>query len=250
MSYHYSRKKKSKNIFFFIGALLLLLILFTPLTKTLYSLFEQPLLVASTNSSFLKSKFTPLFSARPSREKLFLENKRLREENMKLQASVLKLEHLDALAKKIEEYPGNQVLAAFVSRPHENSVILNKGAEDTVSVGDSVFSPAGILLGEIKEVFDRSSVLALLPSVDLKTEAVLFPSEKSIELLGNGNALVAKLSRDTEVSVGDLVFSQSHFGTLLGSIAHVSFDPRDPVKEIFVAPAADIYGIQLVSIRK
>lgn len=250
MSYRYTRKKQKTPILFFVGLVFLLVLLFTPALRWGYELFEKAFVSASHNTLFVKQKAREI--SFKSRAELVQENRTLKKENERLRIDNSRMSHLESFEtqdSQIEREDKKPFSAKIISKKYNKHCIIDRGRDNGVFTGQPVLSENGSLLGFVSELFDMSAKVTLLTAKKQKVQGILFPRDITVDLIGNGNALVAELDRDVELEKGDLLYSQDS-GFIIGSIAHIDFDPRDPVKKIFVAPLESLQEVQLVHIRK
>ncbi len=249
MSYHYTRKKRKTSILFFVGSIFLLLLLFTPALHWGYNFFEKAFMSASKNTLFIKEKIQEI--SFKSRAELLEENHALQKENKRLSVENLRITYLESFLNKeseLQKENPDSLQAKIISKKYNKHFILDKGEKDGVILTQPVLSESGSLLGFVSEVFDASAKVTLLVAKKEGIQALLFPSEISLDLVGNGNALLGQLPRDVELSKGDLVYSQNS-GFLIGFVSYIDFDPRDPVKKIFVTSPESLQEIQFVQIQ-
>ncbi len=250
-----NRKKNTKKLRYLFLSLILILLLFTPFQESVYTFFEsffakqfqQAHINAKNEKTFLQSLFRG--------KELLKENTKLREEIARLKQKNFNLmrhekwSRMDEIFQK--ELAQTHFIPSFVLKKNENqSFIIQGGKNQNIQVGDLVLASDLSLVGEVKEVFKKTALVRLFSQKDAFIDAILFPEELSVRLQGNGEALYGELSRDVEVSLGDPLYAQEKPQFLLGVVSAIDFDPRDPVKRIYVSPLISPSSIQALAILK
>lgn len=253
MSYHYNRQKKKKRIIYFILSVFVFLALFTPFYSYIYDIFERPFKSAYLNTEELKKDSKNLFFTWFSKKKLIEENENLEKKNSTLNIDILRTEYLESLLEKatyIINLNPNISMSSVIRKNNSGTIMILGGEDSFFSLEDAVINYDGTLIGEISSVFDKTSQVDLLIKNNKKTFGILFPQNISIEMNGNGNALVSELSRDIELEIGDIIYSQNEPGYIIGTVSAIDFDPRDPVKQVYISPMNSIQSLQEVGIIK
>lgn len=99
--------------------------------------------------------------------------------------------------------------ASVTGRPPQSSYdtfVLDVGISDNVRPGAAVWWPAGVYLGEVVNVRERSSVVELVTSEGVQHAAFVAGIPIQTEGRGGGE-LYAEIPQDFDVSVGDTVMS-------------------------------------------
>ncbi len=246
------KQKRKRQILYTIAIVFLLLAIFTPLYHILYDSLEKPFVSAYTNTETLKQDAKNIFHTWFSKKKIIEENAELERQIAILKIDNLRTEYLESLLEKSKllENIDDKIIHGFVLKKNNEGVItINIGKDKNISKEDFVLSYDGALMGKVAEVFDRSAFVHLFIKNGMETPAILFPQDISITLIGNGNAMTTELNRDVEVSIGDIVYAQENPGYIIGSVSAIDFDPRDPVKKVYIAPIHSITSLQEIGIK-
>lgn len=249
MSYLYDRKKKKKQGGIIFFAIIALVFLFTPFLSFLYDLVESPIEQAYKNTHETKNQAAILIDAlRFSKRNLAEYNRFLKNEVEKLLVENERIHFLELeLAKKSI---GDNVFAYITERPTQSSLIIDQGGDAGIVPGDSVFS-GHILIGEVEMVFDTSSRVILYTDKNSVQPAILYPHDVSVNIRGYGNlGYYLEIDRDIKVEEGNVVYSQSYPGYIMGVVRRVDFDSRDPFKKVFLSPSLNIDMLTSVEILK
>jgi len=130
-----------------------------------------------------------------------------------------------------------------------DSLIVDAGAVDGVSLDAVVSLPEGPKIGTVIEVFNKSARVKLYSSNGEKTNAVLERSNVPVSLLGRGGGnFEIALPRDVAVEVGDKILSGSLAPTIIGVVGDIEMKPTDSFKKIMVRSVANIYTMRFVVI--
>lgn len=251
MKYHYDKKKRKNQITYIVLIIFLILVLFTPMYSYFYDFLEKPFTSISVNTSQIDQKSENIFKTWFSKKKLVEENKRLKTENQILLVDNLRTEYLEKTLETIHKPSFSVDEYSFVIQKNNNGIItINGGSKQGREIGEMIISQDGSLIGIVSNVFDITSYVSLFSENKRESTGILFPQDVSIIMYGNGNALVADLQRDFDVAIGDLVYSQDVAGRVIGRVSHIDFDPRDPVKTIFISRIHALESLQIVGIIK
>ncbi len=193
-----------------------------------------------------------------ARLQLLEDNKHLREENLRLQATLQKFEDLktenerlrhlfDASAKIGERVQIAEVLAVDLD-PSKRKILINKGKKDGVFIHQPVIDAVGVM-GQVIHVGLFSSIVMLItdPEHELPVQVV----RSGLRTVAKGMGMVNRLSLlylsntglDTGVKVGDLIVT-SGFGQKfptgypVGTVVDVTPDIGQPYAQVQALPKA------------
>ncbi len=104
------------------------------------------------------------------------------------------------------------ILADIISRPFLNfsyDLIINKGEDDGIKVGQPVIWGGKTIIGGIKEVEENKSKIEVVSDDDFR--AAVFVGDRKIEAIFEGGGLsrpfLDMISNQSEVKKGDMVFT-------------------------------------------
>ena len=248
------KKRRRKKMTYGLLSLLLFLALFTSLYHRLYDMFESVFVSVYGNTEYIKRDTKNIFSAFFMREHILEENRQLKERIAHLESGILRTNQLEKLLEESENIKqkkiGNVFQTSVIRKNNDGVITILGGKDEALKEGATVFSSDGTPIGMIDRVFDKSSFVNLFIKDGIETQGVLFPQDISVNFKGNGNALVAEVSRDIDVQEGNLVFSQNKASLLLGIVSFIDFKPQDPSKKIYVAPLHSIEALQEVFVER
>jgi rod shape-determining protein MreC len=193
-----------------------------------------------------------------SRTQLMDENAALKDQLLELQFRLQKLEHLSAENRRlnallnassdVEERVVRAQLMGESPDPFSKRILINKGANDGVYIGQPVLDADG-LMGQVTEVESLQSWVLLITDPQHSTP---------IQINRNGTRAVASGTRDTlhtltlvnvpntaDIETGDLLVTSGlgqrfPAGFPVGVVSSVRVDPGKPFAEVLVQPTANI----------
>lgn len=247
------RTNHIKNIFFLVTVFVL--------GATIFSVFDEALLSVfyplwKTESAVTRS-FANVTSFFTSHQGLFRENTLLKEKiaslEMELRATV-GVETRQALMELANRSGSDTVIAAVLTRPPQSpydTIIVDAGSNEFVSLGSVVSLPEGAVLGVVSEVFSNRSRVALFSSANTETPAFLERGGVAVTLIGAGAGNFKIISpQDTLVEIGDRILSADISSKLLAVVASVTSEPTSSFKEVLAKSPLNIFNMRFVLILK
>lgn len=192
-----------------------------------------------------------------SRQTLVEENLRLRNESLILKAKVQKMAALAAENTRLRELLNSSALlndTVLVAElinvapdPLRHQVVINKGADDDVFVGQPVIDAHG-LVGQVTEVSQYFSRVLLITDT---TQAVpVQVNRNGVRAIAEGSGRLDELrllhvAATTDIKVGDLLVSSglgSRYpeGYPVASVVAVEEDPGLPFLNVSARPSAHL----------
>jgi cell shape-determining protein MreC len=102
--------------------------------------------------------------------------------------------------------------------PHD-TLVINLGINDGVDLGSAVWWPAGVYLGEVTDVREKTSIVQLVSSPGVEHSS--YVSDIPIITQGHGgNELYAEAPESIEIFIGDAVTSDQ-YKLPIGVVAHI-----------------------------
>lgn len=128
-------------------------------------------------------------------------------------------------------------------------LIIDAGSVEGVKSDDKVSLPEGGALGQVKEVDDHQSRVALYSGTGVETSAILERGNINVMLVGQGGGTFKIfLPRDTAVLPGDRILLPGVRAELVGVVSEVTLEPTDAEKHIIVGGVGNIGGIRFVAV--
>ncbi|NCO05124.1 MAG: rod shape-determining protein MreC [Candidatus Magasanikbacteria bacterium] len=182
-------------------------------------------------------------------ENLTMQLEILQEENQELQKQLL------FFSSTPYEHVGAQIIGRNVD-PVANTIILNKGETNNISIGNPVITEEGILIGKIAKVEKDTSIVRLLQDGQSKIAATIRNEEKTIGLIEGGYGLSVQMNtipQNQNVDIGDTVMTSGleqgiPRGLYIGKISEVQKEAYQPFQEAIVIPAIDSRTLHIVSV--
>ncbi len=244
--------------FAFIGGVLAALVLLVFLNMYVFKgvLTASVLQLRSRWAPHLFEEFSSLrtFSSALARYRsLASENASLKEENAKLTYSAALLEALrdeNAVLKEslgfdadLNDLPFAGNIYSLIKTSSGYKVLVNRGSEDGVVVGDVVATPQGVLAGVISEVFLHDASVRPVIDAGFEVTARVAGSETSGFVRGDGSDKLSfeLIVQADEIQEGDRIVTSGddHMppGFLIGSVENIQVGQVQLFKRVRIAPA-------------
>lgn len=165
-----------------------------------------------------------------------LQNDVLRSENAALRGLLM-----------AREIAPNGTAVRVLSRPGVSpySTFVIEAGEPQVAVGDFVFAAPSVVVGEVVEVGQVTSLVALYTAPG-KHLSVRLHDDVLVAYTGRGGGNgVLEVPRGIAVAVGDSVFLPDS-GFVMGVVGDVSAAPEDAIQKVLVAPPVNISVLSFV----
>ena len=230
-----------------LGMLFLVLVLFwTVFQKTLYPIIEPVVIKYSqTKNSFtIFPEFIHTYAT--SRKNLVEKEKQLELAIERLENELAEKDgvvreqalRLAGTSTEVREVPPLVLYPLMQDSIHlYSTILLSKGFEDGIEVGDVIFVRGKQAVCTVKEVYTSSSLCLLLTSSDVTTEGVTSSSSITLSLTGRGGHYLANVVRDTPVVVGEKIYLRSDPSMILGEVIEVTNNNQDTSWHVFVRGA-------------
>jgi cell shape-determining protein MreC len=195
-----------------------------------------------------------------TKQSVFAENQNLLQENADLKNqmldyTVIKNEN-DQLKELMGRLPANHtfILGTILTKPNRSpydTIIIDAGADEGLSVGMPVFANAVTPIGEINTVYPNESLVTLYSSPGQTTEAVLDGSNATVELLGRGGGnFEMTVPLDLPTDNGTNVVLPNTQSEIVAIVEDVISLPTDPVKKVILRSPINIQSLKWVEVRK
>lgn len=191
-----------------------------------------------------------------SREALHRENVQLKAQLLHAQAKLQQQDYIVAENTRLQAMLSTSVPEQFTlhlaqtigtdTNPLKQIVVLNKGAQDGVKVGQTVIDESGIL-GQIITVYPNTSRLMLITDEQQSVAVIVKRTGQRGIVTGKGIPTSLRLNyvfKSSDVRVGDELISSGLGGRMpagyqIGRIARVKDTQADNFRTIEVTPAAN-----------
>jgi rod shape-determining protein MreC len=184
------------------------------------------------------------------------ENDRLTTENARLQEVRRENDQLTALLQLRAGFELKTAAATVIARESlefRRLVVLDKGSDDGIAVGDVAVAAGGALAGRVTEVGPASAKVVLLTDSQSTVIGQLTTNAATGEVVGQlgGVLTMSQIDSTEKVAPGDEVVTagisldggvRSPYpkGLLIGQVVDVKRDANDVVQTAYLQPAADL----------
>lgn len=188
-----------------------------------------------------------LFEETTDIEKLRTTIDDLRIENARLQNFADENEELrDALGyiESLEDVVVTAHVISEVSDDAHNTLVLDRGSDDGITIGQAVFVNKGILIGKITDVSRRTSSVLLLTDSKSAVAVSVQNKDRTLGVLegSRGLSMAITLIPQTEtLAPGDIVITSGiepgiRRGLVIGTIDKVVRETQEPFQSAIVTP--------------
>ncbi len=250
-------KTKSSQPLFFAVSFIAFLSAFLIILKTKPKILDWFYLPLEVSSSFIRDT-----RAIVTYKFILNENYRLRDQAGRVKSDAAFNEELlreNQRLKKLvsfkEQFQSKAVCARVIAREPGNwsrGVMLNKGANDRINIGDFVLAESA-LAGRVIEVSARTAKVILINDPESSVAAFIQRSREEGLVSGTllGEVIMRYLEKDSDCMPGDAVMvsrldQAAPFPVLIGAIKEVKEEPQGLAKYCVVTPAADLRRIEEV----
>ena len=190
-----------------------------------------------------------------TKNSLISENKFLREKNTELKINLLNQETIIKENKKLNEILNrnenkNIILGYIISWPPSSpydTLVIDVGADHGVEKKDKVFFN-GLVVGEIYDVFSRTSLVYLFSTSGSKVNVILNEKIPAIaEGIGGGNFII-RLPKDIDVNNGNKILLSDTTTGLMGVVEYVETKPSDAFQNVFFRRPFNIFEMKEVQV--
>ncbi len=147
-----------------------------------------------------------------------------------------------------------RILAGVIGRPNAlpyDSLMLDKGSNDGVTVGAPVYVATETVIGVVKSVTPEASLVELITSPGFEsTVYVLGPDIYTTAIGIGGGQLRVGVPQGISLAVGDMVVLPSTVSGIFGEISVVQSEPSQPEQYGFVSTKIPLASIRFVAIGK
>lgn len=259
MIYRRDNNQERKKKLFIILTIFFLLFLFTltpvgSFTRTLVARFAPS--VWGVGGEFIRFN-TQIFSVFYLKSSLLEENETLKKEirdiSLKLlDRNLLYEENLLLKERHGRNGPGQTVVARVLAKPPRSlydTLVIDVGSGEGVKGGEKVLYGDNIMIGEVVEVFEKTSKVRLFSSSGESINVTI--GKHAVPALavgmGGGNFEI-KIPRDTPVSLGDSILAPSLMPHFLGVVEYIESKESDPFERILLKSPISPFEIEIVEI--
>ncbi len=201
-----------------------------------------------------------------SKSELFKTNERLRAELEYLALEVSEVQRLreqNAALSALLQFESRSSLiittAAIISRSNNLSgeaVLLDRGEDDGVRVGDAVVVDDGFLVAVIDAVSRSTSIARLITDQESNVGVRILDAESTIGIAAGQNGellMVDFIPQSVELVINDLIITSGldpgiPQGLIIGTISEILRDEHNPFQQALIQPLVDFRRLTVVGI--
>ncbi len=252
-SRHTSRNKKVRRIIFIAGILILSLVALPWLLSFFASLIFAPVYSLQT---WMREGTGAIPSFVRDRTQLVQEIEGLKEELLSLSGERYTLELLSKENEVLRHLNGQdddkRIVAGIIGRPNKvpyDVLVIDKGSEDGIVVNAPVFVAEKTVIGSVRKVFGKTSIVELVTSPSFTSSVYIFGPDiyTNAEGMGGGQMRVG-VPQGIELQEGDLVVLPSADSGVYGKISVVDSVPTRPEQYGYVSPEIPLSSLRFVSV--
>ncbi|MBI5816912.1 MAG: rod shape-determining protein MreC [Candidatus Yonathbacteria bacterium] len=200
---------------------------------------------------------SPMISAFYSKSSLLTENEALKKEirdiSLKLLDRNLLYEENLSLKERLGRSGSMQTVVARViaKPPHSlyDTLVIDVGSREGIKGGEKVLYGDNIMVGEIAEVFEKTSKVRLFSSSGENINVTIGNHAVQATAIGvGGGNFEIKIPRDTPISLGDTILVPSIMPHFLGVVEYIESKESDPFERILFKNPISPLGIETVEI--
>ena len=262
MNYHLRSKPKSK----FSGKAIAIGVFFLILCGLAYLFPDVVRNTTRTVSLPFWHGSSALTGAYSHIKEFFIFKNTLISENaiLKAEAASLKLKEMDydILMKENQDLKNQlgrldispRILSKVLSKPPSSpydTFILDAGSNQGVALGNKVYLSDNVIIGLIKNVTPRTSLVELFSSSAVKQESVLSRTGASYGLNGNGGAnFVLEVPKDADILWGDVFIYPALTTSVIGAVYYIDTNSQSAFKTVYIRIPGNVFTAQSVYIEK
>jgi len=137
-----------------------------------------------------------------------------------------------------------------------NTILINRGMDDGVTVGDPIIVGDGILAGVVARTDKDTAVVRLIKDRQSKIAAAIVNTDKTIGLVEGGYGLSVRMNfipQSERIQNGDTVVTSGleekiPRGLIIGTIEAYEQETYQPFQQAVITPAVDLDRLTVVSI--
>ncbi len=255
-SSNFEDRKRSARKKSFITIIIIIVIMIIISTSPVRSfLFSTASPIWKLENSILNSNFFEYFKSKQVliNERLAMEQKLFLAGNLMAINSTLTTENetlKDLLGRK--DIKTKSVLAKILVKPPQtpyDMLTVDIGSDFDVKVGDKVVANANVYIGEVSEVFPRTSKVILYSTPGRKLSVVLGTNSATVEAVGTGGGnFNIFLPREVEVKENDVIVIPAITANVFGIVEKINFKETDSFQTVLFKSPVNISELNFVEI--
>lgn len=169
---------------------------------------------------------------------------------------LIEKEHETLLSELGQKKPTDLIFARVLTLPPQSiydTLIIDDGREQGVNIGKKVYAGNNILLGEVVEVYEKTSKVKLYSSPDEKYDIIIGTASSSVRAtgVGRGNGMFeALVPREAKVNIGDIVTVPQISTTVYGKVSFIITDPARAFDSVLFQSPIPLQSLRRVYVEK
>lgn len=250
-----NRKKNTQSPHVIIGVIVIGIIVFgiIMMRTTLFRVTNTVRMSAGEIRSMIVDRSTPK-SVLIERQRLLQEQVATLEQQL---LGVQLLEDENNSLRTILNYPvlpQTSIPARVISKPSQSlydRIIIDRGTNDGITVGDSIIAGENALIARIDTVTATTAEGLLLSGSFFKGDAVITRLGVTVPVEGKGSGnFELHIPRDLDVRDGDIMTLPGVPEFIFGIIKSVQFDDRDPYQTVLARTPVNVQELKFVRVIK
>ncbi len=194
-----------------------------------------------------------------SRARLLEMNRTLESDLVDAKTKLLSLSVLENENNELKKSWGRAenvtgIIASVLVKPPQSfydTLILDIGENGQVQVGDRIMIGGSVILGNIDEVYNKTSRAKLFSSVDTETVAVIDRNSIGVTLVGKGGgSFEIKVPQEVDIVQGDTIILPGINPGIVATVGEIESNPTNSFKRIFCKTPVNVAELRWVSITK
>lgn len=227
-----------------------------PILKGITIVFVCAVLIQFITPTFLPSVFhrfiSPLWSVQGDDQ-----TQKIAELQATIDAqSLIETEYHILLEELGQRKPAEFLLGQVVVLPPTSlydNVIINIGSVHGVQIGKKVYAGGMITLGEVVEVYEKTSKVKLYSSPDQKYDVIIGVGSTSLRAIatGKGGGMYEVLApREAHLQVGDSVTVPEIASSVYGKVQHIISDPARAFESVLFQSPIPLQSLRHVYVER
>ncbi len=192
-----------------------------------------------------------------NKEALLKENEKIKQKLIPEGLLSKQIEGLEKENERLKALLGRKggralTLASVISKPNRSpydTVIIDIGQDHNISLGSRVFVFGDILIGSVEKVYEKTALVSLFSTSGNEFETRIGEGWTPVIVSGRGGgSFEATVPRALGIKEGDEVIVPSLNRTVIGYVASVIADPRDPLEKVFITSPVSLYSLGEVGV--
>lgn len=186
-------------------------------------------------------------------EALRVENESLRQQLAGMQL----MEDENNSLRELMNYPKltrETITARVISKPSQSiydRIVIDRGANDGVTVGDKVIAGENSYIATIDSVTDTTAQGTMISGSFYQGDAIIARLGITVPVFGKGSGnFELHIPRDLEVRDGDVMAVPGFSDFVFGVIKTVRFDERDPYQTVLARTPVNLQELKFVRVIK